>query len=86
MFSTGIPAVHFSTSGATIMSFFHQNYTHGDADFPFPAIYQRDHEEKDMKARRKSIKGKDAAKGFAFGIFKQSHDIVLIKTCNFVKE
>ncbi|XP_022858081.1 beta-D-glucosyl crocetin beta-1,6-glucosyltransferase-like, partial [Olea europaea var. sylvestris] len=58
-----IPAVHFSTSGATIMSFFHHNYTHGDADFPFPAIYQRDHEEKDMKARRESIKGKDAAKG-----------------------
>ncbi|KAL2530393.1 UDP-glycosyltransferase 91C1 [Forsythia ovata] len=84
--SQGIPAVYFATSGATILSFFHHFHTHGNDNFPFPAIYHRDYEKKDMKAETGSIKVEDAAEGFAFGIFKQSHDIVLIKTCKGLEE
>ncbi|CAI9762680.1 unnamed protein product [Fraxinus pennsylvanica] len=84
--SQGIPAVHFSISGATTMSFFHHGYTYRNANFPFPAIYQRDYEQRDIKTQGGSIKVNDATEGFAFGTLKLSHDIVLIKTCKGIEE
>ncbi|XP_022861837.1 beta-D-glucosyl crocetin beta-1,6-glucosyltransferase-like [Olea europaea var. sylvestris] len=85
--SQGIPAVLFSISGATQLSFFHHMHTYGNAtNFPYPAIYSWDYELKDLKAQGESIKVKDADEGFAFGIFKQSRDIVLVKTCKGIEE
>ncbi|KAL2506704.1 beta-D-glucosyl crocetin beta-1 [Abeliophyllum distichum] len=80
-------AVLFATSGATTLLFFHHIHTHGSAThFSYSAKYFRDYEQKDLQAEGRSIKLKDSDEGFAFGIFKQSHDIVLIKTCKGIEE
>ncbi|KAH6832959.1 hypothetical protein C2S53_000502 [Perilla frutescens var. hirtella] len=78
----GIPPVLFATSGSTSLSFFHHQHTHKNWDsFPYEAIRLREHEKRDLIAAAKSIQVENAAAGdFAFGIFKLSCDIVLIKS------
>ncbi|KAL2506710.1 UDP-glycosyltransferase 91B1 [Abeliophyllum distichum] len=80
--SLGIPAVHYSTAGATPYTFGHHHFTYGKATFPYKAIYLRDYERKVMKFRSKM---KDADEGFAFGNFNRSCDIVLMKSCRAIE-
>ncbi|KAL8486228.1 hypothetical protein ACS0TY_023074 [Phlomoides rotata] len=79
--SQGIPSVHFSTSGSTAMSFFHHTYTHKTSDtFPWPAIRLNEHETRDLAAASEHVTVEDLAEGFAFGVFRLSCDIILIKS------
>ncbi|KAK4477889.1 hypothetical protein RD792_017154 [Penstemon davidsonii] len=85
--SQGIPSVHFSTSGSTQFSFFHHFHTYRSFDtFPYPAIYHHEYETRDLFTQGGSIKVKDAGKGFVFGIFDLSHEIVLIKSCKVIED
>ncbi|KAL8486234.1 hypothetical protein ACS0TY_023080 [Phlomoides rotata] len=80
--SQGIPSVYFSIIGSISVSFFHHIYTHKTADtFPSPAIRLREHEGRDLIAADETFKVEDKDEDFAFGIFKLSCDIVLIKSC-----
>ncbi|CAI9762677.1 unnamed protein product [Fraxinus pennsylvanica] len=80
--SLGIPAVHFSTAGATPYSFGHHRFTYGNANFPYPAIYLQDYERKETDFQ---LNIKDADEGFAFGNFKRSCDIVLMMSCRAIE-
>ncbi|KAI3469433.1 hypothetical protein Pfo_026096 [Paulownia fortunei] len=78
--SQGIPSIYFATSGAAPFSFFYHLYTYGTSStFPYPEIYLLDHEKVDLHAPFEP-KVKDADEDFAFGNFKLSCDIVLIKS------
>ncbi|KAL8486214.1 hypothetical protein ACS0TY_023060 [Phlomoides rotata] len=80
--SLGIPSVHFSTSGSTAISFFHHTNTHKTSDtFPWPAIRLNEHETRDLVAASEHVTVEDLAEGFAFGVFRLSCDIILIKSC-----
>ncbi|KAK4489164.1 hypothetical protein RD792_004958 [Penstemon davidsonii] len=82
--SQGIPSVYFATSGATPFSFFHHLFANGTSStFPYQAIYLLDYE-KEIRARILA-NIKDADKNFAFGNFKMSSDIVLVKSCRGVE-
>ncbi|CAI9762679.1 unnamed protein product [Fraxinus pennsylvanica] len=76
--SVGIPAVYFSTSGAAAYSFYHHHFTYVNAIFPHKEIYLRDFERPNLEA---VLKSKDAGEDFAFGNFKRSCEIVLMKSC-----
>ncbi|KAL2506706.1 UDP-glycosyltransferase 91B1 [Abeliophyllum distichum] len=76
--SLGIPAVFFATSGAAAFSFYHHYYTYGNAIFPHKEIYLRDYEKENLEVL---LKIKDASDDFAFGNFKRSREVVLIKSC-----
>ncbi|KAL2506708.1 UDP-glycosyltransferase 91A1 [Abeliophyllum distichum] len=76
--SLGIPAVFFSTSGAAAYSFYHHKFTYGNAIFPHKAIYLRDCERMNLEAL---LKSKDEGDDFAFGNFKRSCEVVLMKSC-----
>ncbi|EYU45578.1 hypothetical protein MIMGU_mgv1a007199mg [Erythranthe guttata] len=80
--SIGIPSVNFATSSCTTISFFHHLHTHKTyGDFPFPSIFLRDFEKRNLISRGESIEVQDKEEGFAFGIFELSCDIVLVKSC-----
>ncbi|CAA3020999.1 beta-D-glucosyl crocetin beta-1,6-glucosyltransferase-like [Olea europaea var. sylvestris] len=81
--SLGIPAVHCSSAGAIMYSFYHHEFTYGNAAFPYEAIYIREHERNKWKNR--SII-KDAGEDFAFGNFKRSCDIVLTNSCRAIED
>lgn len=78
-----IPSVHFYTSGAATMSFFHHQQKHGWFQsletFPFPEIYFRDHEKRTLLALANS--NPQASEDFASKSFELSSEIVLIKSC-----
>lgn len=77
----GIPPVLFSIAGSASLSFFHHQHTHKNWDsFPFEAIRLREHEKRAMIDAGKSIKVENGDGDFAFGTFKLSCDIVLIKS------
>lgn len=78
--SLGIPAVHFAVSSAALYSFHYHLYTVKNSPFPYDAMYFRDHEERAFKRTivAKIIEEHDQKHAFAH--FKQSQDIVLIKT------
>ncbi|XP_057806002.1 UDP-glucosyltransferase 29-like [Salvia miltiorrhiza] len=79
----GIPPVLFATSGSTSLAFFHHHHTHKSWDtFPFEGIRLKEHEKRGMIAAGESIKvsNVDGDNHFAFGMFKLSCEIVLIKT------
>ncbi|XP_057773757.1 beta-D-glucosyl crocetin beta-1,6-glucosyltransferase-like [Salvia miltiorrhiza] len=76
----GIPAVYFSVSSAATYSFHHHLYTVKNSPFPYDAMYLRGHEE---RAFKRTIVGKileEDEQEHAFAFFKQSREIVLIKT------
>ncbi|KAL8490645.1 hypothetical protein ACS0TY_022590 [Phlomoides rotata] len=80
--SQGISFVYFCIIGSTSMSSFHHIYTHKAAGtFPSPAIRLKEHEGRDLIAADETFKVENKDEGFAFGIFKLSCDIVLIKSC-----
>ncbi|GFP81920.1 beta-d-glucosyl crocetin beta-1 6-glucosyltransferase [Phtheirospermum japonicum] len=77
--SKGIPSVYFSTSGATLFSFFHHMYTMGlSSPFPYEAIYLLDHEKINLNKYNVTPLIKDAGEGFACGNFDLSTNIVLV--------
>ncbi|XP_022873157.1 beta-D-glucosyl crocetin beta-1,6-glucosyltransferase-like [Olea europaea var. sylvestris] len=80
--SLGIPAVHFSTAGATPYSFGHHLFTYGNANFPYQAIYIQEYEMKEMNFPPNI---KDADESYVFGNFKRSCDIVLMKSCRAIE-
>ncbi|KAK6138542.1 hypothetical protein DH2020_027709 [Rehmannia glutinosa] len=83
--SKGIPRVYFCTSGATPCSFYHHSYTVGTGSpFPYQAIYLRDHEKVNLRNLIAPYI-KDADDDFAFGNFRLSSDIVLVKSCRDVE-
>lgn len=77
-----IPSVHFYTSGAATMTFFHHQQKHGwfqsVETFPFPEIYFRDHEKRSLLALVNS--NSQASEDFASKSFEISSEIVLIKS------
>ncbi|KAL0457356.1 UNVERIFIED_CONTAM: UDP-glucosyltransferase 29 [Sesamum latifolium] len=78
--SQGIPSVYFATAGAAPFSFFYHLYTYGTTTtFPYQEIYLLDHEKVDLRAPVE-LKVKDADEDFAFGNFKLSSEIVLVKS------
>ncbi|KAK4405618.1 UDP-glucosyltransferase 29, partial [Sesamum angolense] len=78
--SQGIPSVYFATSGAAPFSFFYHLYTYGTTTtFPYQELYLLDHEKVDLRAPVEP-KVEDADEDFAFGNFKLSSDIVLVKS------
>ncbi|KAL7123863.1 hypothetical protein ABFS83_14G011000 [Erythranthe nasuta] len=80
--SIGIPSVHFATSSCATFSFFHHLHTHKTYDgFPFPAIFLREFEKRNLISQGESIEVRDKEEGFTFGIFELSCDIVLVKSC-----
>ncbi|CAA3020993.1 beta-D-glucosyl crocetin beta-1,6-glucosyltransferase-like [Olea europaea subsp. europaea] len=82
--SQGIPAVLFSISGATQLAFFHHMHTYGNAtNFPYPAIYSLDYEQKDLKAQGESIKLKMQTKVLHLGY---SNNLVTLFWSRPVKE
>lgn len=83
--SRGIPSVHFSIYGAADYSLLHHKHTFGEAEFPFPAIKFGEHELQELWDGMESLSSiihgsEDHHQEFLFGNFKQSCDIVLIKT------
>ncbi|CAI9776857.1 unnamed protein product [Fraxinus pennsylvanica] len=80
--SLGIPAVHFSSAGAIMYTFYHHEFTYGNAAFPYQTIYLRDYERINRNFR--SII-KDAGEDFAFGNYKRSCDIVLMNSCRSIE-
>ncbi|KAL3643418.1 hypothetical protein CASFOL_014233 [Castilleja foliolosa] len=80
--SLNIPSVLSATSASASLSFFHHQYTHKSFDtYPYPQIFLRDHELRNLASQGGSIEVNDNDEGFVFGIFKLSNDIVLIKGC-----
>ncbi|GFQ04489.1 beta-d-glucosyl crocetin beta-1 6-glucosyltransferase [Phtheirospermum japonicum] len=80
--SLNIPSVLFATSASASLSFFHHQYTHKSFDtYPYPEIFLREHEKRDLLGLGGSIEVKDTDEGLVFGIFELSRDIVLIKSC-----
>ncbi|KAK4425800.1 UDP-glucosyltransferase 29 [Sesamum alatum] len=78
--SKGIPCVYFSCVSVAPFAFYHHVYTEGTAStFPYQAIYLLDHENVNLRARIEA-NIKDAENEFAFGNFKLSTDIVLMKS------
>ncbi|EYU43901.1 hypothetical protein ABFS82_07G019100 [Erythranthe guttata] len=78
--SLSIPSIYFATAGAAPFSYFHHLHTHGSAStFPYQEIYLSDREKADLNAVV-APEIKDADQDFAFGNFKLSCDIVLIKS------
>lgn len=76
-----IPAVHFSVASATMYSYHFHLYTRKHSPFPYDAVYLRGHEE---RAFNRTIVAKiieEGDHGRAFAHFKNSQEIVLIKTC-----
>ncbi|KAL8524946.1 hypothetical protein ACS0TY_014535 [Phlomoides rotata] len=81
--SEGIPSVHFSIYGAVFLSFVHHEHTFGEGEeFPFPAIQFEEHELRSVRLLIKYLFANihDVDQDFLFGNFKQSRDIVLVKT------
>ncbi|PIN04031.1 UDP-glucuronosyl and UDP-glucosyl transferase [Handroanthus impetiginosus] len=80
--SQGIPSIYFATSGAAAFSFYYHMYTYGStAAFPYQEIYLLDHEKVDVRAPIEPMV-KEAEEDFAFGNFRLSSGIVLIKSLN----
>ncbi|KAI3469435.1 hypothetical protein Pfo_026098 [Paulownia fortunei] len=79
--SLGIPAIHFATTGATAYSFYHHPLTYWSLAFPYDAIYLRDYERKALQALVLSDLRDKNDQDSAFSHFRQSCDIVLMKTC-----
>ncbi|KAK4425801.1 E3 ubiquitin-protein ligase MIEL1 [Sesamum alatum] len=78
--SKGIPSVFFSCAGVAPYAFYHHVYTEGTSSpFPYQAIYLLDHENINLLACMESNL-KDTEKEFAFGNFKLSTDIILMKS------
>ncbi|XP_047952548.1 UDP-glucosyltransferase 29-like [Salvia hispanica] len=84
--SKGVPCVHFSTPGATVLSYLHHLYTVGSsASFPFPAISQPD----EYVLRQVALVAenlKDADDDFLFGNLTRSTDIVLSRSSRHVEK
>ncbi|KAK6130306.1 hypothetical protein DH2020_035951 [Rehmannia glutinosa] len=79
--SQGVPSVYFATSGATPFSFFYHLYKYGtNFPFPYPEIYLPDHEKVDVRAPVEMVIKDAEDDDFAFGNFKLSSEIVLIKS------
>ncbi|KAL2506707.1 UDP-glycosyltransferase 79B8 [Abeliophyllum distichum] len=80
--SLGIPAVLYSSAGAIMYTFYYHEFTYGNDNFPYKAIYVKDHERINWKYRSVI---KDAGEDFAFGNFKRSCDIVLMNSCRAIE-
>lgn len=78
--SLGIPAVHFSVSSASLYSFHYHLYTVKNSPFPYDPMYLRDHEERAFKRTIVAKIIEEDNQKLAFAHFKQSQEIVLIKT------
>nr|BAI44134.1 flavonoid glycosyltransferase UGT94C2 [Veronica persica] len=81
----GIPAVHFASIGAGVLSFIHHHYTPSDiisTPFPFPVLQCKDHEVKSIEKLLEFLYENlhDVDQDFLFGSFKHSCNIVLVKT------
>ncbi|KAL1543117.1 beta-D-glucosyl crocetin beta-1,6-glucosyltransferase [Salvia divinorum] len=84
--SKGVPCVHFSTPGATVLSLLHHLYTLGSsAAFPFPAISLPD-EDVPRQVALLAQNLKDADDDFVFGAMTRSTDIVLSKSSRHVEQ
>ncbi|KAL3618687.1 hypothetical protein CASFOL_037506 [Castilleja foliolosa] len=80
--SLNIPSVLSATSASASLSFFHHQYTHKSFDtYPYPQIFLKEYELRNLASQGGSIEVNDNDEGFVFGIFKLSNDIVLIKSC-----
>ncbi|XP_075521661.1 mogroside IIIx synthase-like [Primulina tabacum] len=79
--SINIPAVHFATTGAAAYSFVYHAFTGKDSTFPYPAMYLKDNERKELEAALGVLKTDEDDKGLSFAHFQLSDDIVLMKTC-----
>ncbi|KAL0414682.1 UNVERIFIED_CONTAM: Beta-D-glucosyl crocetin beta-1,6-glucosyltransferase [Sesamum radiatum] len=78
--SKGLPSVFFSSASATLFAFYHHLYMEGDSStFPYQAIYLLDHEKTNFRAHVVPYL-KDAEEDFAFGNFKLSTDIIMMKS------
>ncbi|XP_057779284.1 UDP-glucosyltransferase 29-like [Salvia miltiorrhiza] len=84
-----IPAVFFSIANSPSLAFFHHMHTHKNPEsFPYNAIRLRDYEMRDLIEQSKymeQVKDKEEL-GFAFGVFRLSCEIVLIKSCRGIEE
>ncbi|KAL0376532.1 UNVERIFIED_CONTAM: putative protein phosphatase 2C 35 [Sesamum calycinum] len=84
--SLGIPAVHFSTSGAAAYSFYFHSFMAATSAFPYEDIYVRDYERKAYEAMVFSDLGvKKNDLDSAIGHFTLSCDVVLMKTCRAIE-
>ncbi|KAL8491230.1 hypothetical protein ACS0TY_023035 [Phlomoides rotata] len=80
--SRGIPAVHFTSFGATSTSFSHHHYAHWDEHFPFPELCLKDHEKKSFDSLFEFLYYNvfDQDKDANFVNYKLSYEVVLLKT------
>ncbi|KAL3641965.1 hypothetical protein CASFOL_012780 [Castilleja foliolosa] len=80
--SLSIPSVLFATPASAFLSFFHHQYTHKSFDtYPYPEIFLREYEKRDLANQGRSMEVKDTEEGIFVSIFELSYDIVLIKSC-----
>ncbi|KAH6769771.1 hypothetical protein C2S52_014574 [Perilla frutescens var. hirtella] len=87
--SQGIPSLHFSIFGAVPLAFMHHLHTFGEAAaFPFPAIQFENRELKSLLFLTEFLYQNinDVDQDYLFGNFKQSCDIVLLKTSRGIEE
>lgn len=79
--SRKIPAIHFLIVGSASMSFFYHHYLYaGTRNFPFPGIFLKDYEAKQLQlAGEMNI---SMGPNVAFNGLEKSHEIILINTCN----
>ncbi|XP_047977300.1 UDP-glucosyltransferase 29-like [Salvia hispanica] len=84
--SKGVPCVHFSIPGVTVLSFLHHLYTLGSrATYPFPAISLPD-EDLLRQVALLAENLKDADDDFVFGVMTRSTDIVLSRSSRHVEQ
>lgn len=80
--SEGIPAVHFSIFGAAFLALLHHQHTFKDAPFPFPEMQFQEYELRNLNSIIDYLFANiyEVDQDFIFGNFKQSRDVVLVKT------
>ncbi|GFP81914.1 beta-d-glucosyl crocetin beta-1 6-glucosyltransferase [Phtheirospermum japonicum] len=87
--SQRIPAVYFSIFGAATLSYVHHQHTFGKkVGFPIGTVRFEDGELKSLEVLFEYLYANihDVDQDFLFGCFKQSSDVVLIKTSNGIEE
>ncbi|XP_073119544.1 mogroside IIIx synthase-like [Henckelia pumila] len=86
--SMGIPAVHFSTTGAASNSFFFhfsiKKLEYHSRLFPYPGMYLRGHEWKSLSVDASHVANDTSREDYG-GDFAESKDICLIKSCRAIE-
>ncbi|XP_075477657.1 mogroside IIIx synthase-like [Primulina tabacum] len=82
--SMGIPAVHFSTTGAASNSFFFHRSNMKNSPFPYPGLYLREHELRSLWMDASHVANDKSLQDYG-GDFVESSDICLIKSCRAIE-